>query len=52
VNRIAQKAMKVTIAYAIARKKSTMKCGIASSHLTSHIQRLRSASSRPSTATG
>jgi hypothetical protein len=52
VKRIAKNATIVSRKKAMNRKKSTMKCGIASSHLTSQSQRLTCGSSPPSTRTG
>ena len=52
MNKIAKNAMTVTTANAIHKKNSTMKCGIASSHLTSHSQRLNGSSRRARTCTG
>jgi hypothetical protein len=47
VKRIAKNAITATTAKAIHRKASTMKCGIASSHLTSHSHRLSRGASVP-----
>ena len=52
MNRIAKNATTLSTTNAIHRKASTMKCGIASNHFTSHSQRLSSGSSRPSSRTG
>jgi hypothetical protein len=41
VNRIAKNATTVRTTKAIQRNASTMKCGITSTSLTSHSQRLR-----------
>jgi len=51
VKRIAKKATIVSRKKAMKRKKRTMKCGIASSHLTSQSQRLSCGSRCPSTRT-
>jgi rubrerythrin len=52
VKRIAKKATTLTTANAIHRTKSTMKCGIASNHLTSQSQRLSCGESSPESRSG
>jgi hypothetical protein len=49
---MAKKAIRLRTMKASQRKTRKMKCGIASSHLTSQSQRLRGRSSSPVTRTG